>query len=94
MKCNTYSRCPHKIARGLNDLHFKSTITTVRKKHSSCQLCIVCENTQNELTISFLESPGLLILDEGHFPQSKDTNITKFTNLSTYQGKNKTMRSH
>ncbi|KAH9319552.1 hypothetical protein KI387_021321 [Taxus chinensis] len=40
---------------------------------------IVCENAENEMTAScqkiLLEGPGLLILDEGHFPRNKDTNI-------------------
>eukprot|EP01018_Ginkgo_biloba_P008174 Gb_06599 [translate_table: standard] len=40
---------------------------------------IVCEKTENQMTKScqqiLLGGPGLLILDEGHFPRNKDTNI-------------------
>ncbi|XP_057859727.2 protein CHROMATIN REMODELING 35 [Cryptomeria japonica] len=40
---------------------------------------IVCENAENEMTACcqkiLLEGPGLLVLDEGHFPRNKDTNI-------------------
>lgn len=40
---------------------------------------IVCEKSENQTTECcqqiLLEGPGLLVLDEGHFPRNKDTNI-------------------
>lgn len=40
---------------------------------------IVCEKSENQMTECcqkiLLEGPGLLVLDEGHFPRNKDTNI-------------------
>ena len=40
---------------------------------------IVCEKSENQMTQScqqiLFEGPGLLVLDEGHFPRNKDTNI-------------------